>query len=289
MNLEVTDDSLNAITVDRLFASASPLLSLPSKSMVKVTVDLRGVRFIEPYGLGGLMALLETVSRRSKSQPKVLAPEDLAVHGYLSRLGAWEQMRKIARLEEGLVTHSGARGSDSDVLLELTPIRTQEDIDGVLHHLKRIVTSNLGYSTRSVNAILNTLSELCHNVVDHSESAGWAVAQRYFRSNDGTCFVRIGVADTGIGIKASLGKRFKTVTWSHFDAIVNALKKEFSRYPNRGMGLPMVGRIVNEFDGSLHVRSGDCRLSVGRRAQGISGAWFPGTLVGIVLAEHPGA
>lgn len=286
MQLTATTDTLNAISFDQLFASAAPLLNRAAKNIPKVTVDLNAVKFIDPYGVAGLIILLETIRRRSNVKPRLIAPTDVAVWDYLRRLGAVSHLRNTAQID-GVDETLAARERDSDVLLGLTPIRSQADVDEVLSHLTQIVSVNLGYSAPSVNAILNTLSELCHNVLDHSDATGWAVAQRYFRRT-GACFVRISVVDAGIGIKESLGKRFSTASWSHFDAIENALKKNFSRFPNRGMGLHMVGRIVGEFRGTLDIRTGDCRLFVGHQACGIPGAWFPGTQVGLSLSERKG-
>ncbi|MEQ1882144.1 MAG: ATP-binding protein [Burkholderiales bacterium] len=288
MKIVASDGSLNAISLDNLFASIASLHSVGPGTAPQVEVDLGAVQFVEPYGVVGLIILLETIARRSKTKPRVITPRSANVCGYLARLGAWSEVRNLAELDWDSIA-AGATGEDSDVLLELTAIRSQADIDSVLAHLQDILTTNLGYSSKSLSAVLNVFSELCHNVLDHSETVGWVVAQRYYSRGARQRFVRIGVGDTGIGIKASLGKRHKTAAWSHFDAIVNALKKDVSSLPNRGLGLHVVERIINEFDGALDIRTGDCRLYLGKQPKGIAGAWFPGTQVGIVLTERQGA
>jgi sensor histidine kinase regulating citrate/malate metabolism len=80
--------------------------------------------------------------------------------------------------------------------------------------------------------------------------------------------VVVGVADLGIGIRQSLATRYRQAErWSHIQAIVNALQKEYSRHPDRGLGLFMVSQIVGAYQGSLHLRSGDARLYLRHRAR----------------------
>ena len=113
--------------------------------------------------------------------------------------------------------------------------------------------------------------------------------QRY-TSRAGRKFVIIGVADLGIGIRESLGKRFSQAReWPHYRAIANALRKDFSRYPDRGLGLYVISQIVNQYHGSLDIRSGDTSLYVRQRARWVQSCPFPGTQVGISLSEKAGA
>jgi sensor histidine kinase regulating citrate/malate metabolism len=89
--------------------------------------------------------------------------------------------------------------------------------------------------------------------------------------------LQIGVADAGIGIKESLKTRYPSAgRWTHQEAILKALKKDFSRFPKRGLGLYMVQRIVEDFKGHLHLRSGDSRVFFGTTQRGFSVEWFPG-------------
>lgn len=279
---------LNIQGFERLLSSAAPLWSTKPRQVDQVRVDLSHIHFVDPYGVVGLAVLIEAIARRTRRPPMIVLPTNPNVTGYLSRLGAWDLLGEIGEIHSSSPLASHVSGSDSDVLLELSRITSPTDVKKILGNLSTIVANNLGYSKASVTAVMNTLSELCQNIVDHSDTTGWAVAQRYHRRN-GDCFVWIAVADAGIGIKQSLGKRYGTQNWTHFDAIVYALKKNVSRLPNRGLGLHMVKRIVDDFGGSLHVRSGDSRLSVADAADGVAGAWFPGTQVGISLSEQAGA
>lgn len=281
MEIKPVESRLTAISMDGLFEQA-----MRRSNGSRPVVNLQDVDFVDPYSAASLCVLVEYLRSETDETPRILLPKNLNVRGYLRRMKVWEQLDGLADLDGSAGGASGS--SDSDILLELTRIDSKSAIEGATEHLLQIVSANLGYKRKSINAVTNTISELCFNVLDHSETTGWAVAQRYHRAN-GSRFLAIGVADCGIGIKKSLGTRFRTGGWSHFDAIINALKKEFSRFPKRGLGLHMVKKIVFDFGGNLHIRTGDCRLYLAAKPQGISGAVFPGTQVSISLSEHAGA
>jgi signal transduction histidine kinase len=136
-----------------------------------------------------------------------------------------------------------------------------------------------------VSAFATVVAEVCTNIFDHSGDSGVVAAQRYTRKQDKRKYVIIAVADIGIGIRASLAKRFRDATrWTHLQSIVNALQKEYSSRPERGLGLFMVSKIVGKHDGSLHIRSGDARLYLRHRARGIPVGDFPGTQLSISLS-----
>jgi anti-sigma regulatory factor (Ser/Thr protein kinase) len=286
IEIRPADTQLNAISMDGLFSATADALANAGAKPRNATLDLGAVEFFDPYAVVSLSVLVEFLAAQIKEEPSILLPRNLNVRSYLRRLRALEKWQKVAILDGDCTSDSG--GSQSDVLLELSRIDSKRAIVKATEQLLEIVSANLGYKRKSINAVTNTISELCFNVLDHSEGAGWAVAQRYRRSN-GSRFLWIGVADGGVGIKKSLGSRYDTSKWSHFDAIENALKKNFSRFTERGLGLHMVKRIVFDFGGSLHIRTGDYRLYLAARPRGIQGAWFPGTQVGISLSEQSGA
>jgi hypothetical protein len=190
---------------------------------------------------------------------------------------------------EGTGGGRGARGP-SDVLLELTPIEHQADVEQVLRtvlgRIRRILERELGYGERDVTAFCTVLSEACTNICDHSADSGVVAAQRY-TPRGGPRYVIVGVADLGIGIRQSLATRYRhAARWSHIQAIVNALRKEYSRHPDRGLELFMVAKIVGAYRGSLHLRSGDPRLYLHHRARRLAAGPFPGTQLSISLAAR---
>ncbi len=284
--LRVGVPNLTAVTMDPVFAQAAALVEGSTAGGAgELRFSLEEVRFIDPYGLVGLWCVLRCLRRRYPAVAVIL-PTDPELQGYLRRMNFRTLAVPVA------VPEGTGRGRDSsvasDVLLELTPIEKHADVEqvvrSILGRVRRILESELGYGERDVTAFCTVLSEACTNICDHSEDIGVVAAQRYTQ-RAGTRYVVVGVADLGIGIRQSLATRYRHAErWSHIQAIVNALHKEYSRHPDRGLGLFMVSKIVGAYRGSLHIRSGDARLYLRHRAQRLAAAPFPGTQLAISLS-----
>jgi anti-sigma regulatory factor (Ser/Thr protein kinase) len=245
--------------------------------------------FIDPYGMVCLCQFCRHLGNRFKYAGIVL-PDRLDVQAYMARMGFFGHVGGHVSLHNQQVTSDGGRlPASSEVLLELTSVKRQEDVVEVtrviLDRMKVILREQLHYSNGDINKFATVLGEVCHNIHDHSEDEGVVCVQRY-TSRDGRKYVVIGVADLGIGIRASLAKRFPDANgWPHHVAIASALRKDFSRYPDRGLGLYIISQIVGQYRGSLDIRSGDTRLSVKQRAGWVQSCPFPGTQVSIRLSQ----
>jgi anti-sigma regulatory factor (Ser/Thr protein kinase) len=283
--LRVGVPNLTAVTMDTVFAGAAALVEGPALGGAEeLRLSLEEVKFIDPYGLVGLWCVLRYLKRQHPAVV-VIPPTDSDLRGYLRRMNFPAETSVIAALDE----HGGEGGPSrsSDVLLELTPIAHQADVEQVIRRIvgrvRRILERELGYGERDVTAFGTVLAEACTNIVDHSADRGVVAAQRYTQRG-GTGYVVVGVADLGIGIRQSLASRYPQAgRWSHSQAIVNALQKEYSRHPDRGLGLFMVSKIVGAYRGSLHLRSGDARLYLRHRARRLTVGSFPGTQLAISL------
>lgn len=281
--------NLTAFTMDAIFAQSTSLLDTQTgKGRGGVRVVLEDVKFIDPYGLVGLWGVLRYLKRRFRTV-HVVPPVERDLQAYLRRMNFPAIVSEVAELEDELSGRTTS-GAPSDVLLEITPIAEQADVEqvtrNVLGRIRRILGSELGYGERDITAFCTVVSEACTNIFDHSEDVGVVAAQRYTQRG-GTKYVIVGVADLGIGIRQSLATRYREAeTWSHLQAIINALQKEYSRHPERGLGLFMVSKIVGEYRGSLHIRSGDARLYLRHRARGIAAGPFPGTQLAISLSAR---
>ncbi len=53
------------------------------------------------------------------------------------------------------------------------------------------------------------LSEVCQNIIEHSENKGFVGIQKYRFQNLNKNVVKIAVMDVGIGFRKSLSSRFK--------------------------------------------------------------------------------
>ena len=134
------------------------------------------------------------------------------------------------------------------------------------------------------------LSEVCQNIIEHSETKGFVGIQKYHFESMNKNVVKIAVMDTGIGFKMSLSERFSLK--DDLEAIEKALLHGASRYAEkgRGHGLAAVRRFVNQWNGKLSIRSGTAKLSIlpawawGKEKE-FNLAYFPGSQVNILLPE----
>lgn len=267
--------------------------SVKNASKSEVTLDIQEVQFVDPCGMVCLWGVCRYLKDRYRKIMVVL-PKSLDLQCYLNRMKLYDMLDPLVAFEnKHYLSASHSMDQSSDVLLELTPIRRQNDIKGVikevLSRVETILAKQLSYDDKYISHITTTLSELCQNIFDHSEDEGVACVQRY-TSRDGTRYVIIGVADYGIGIRESLAKRnLEAINWRHEVAIAKALLKEYSRHPHRGLGLYFVSKIVKEYRGSLNIRSGDAQFYFRSGFRNFETVDFPGTHVGISLSEKEGA
>jgi hypothetical protein len=163
------------------------------------------------------------------------------------------------------------RKPDSERLLELTPIASDEeqnaaDVRAAVDRIHHILVNLVYRDRRPVGQLCTMLSEIAQNVV-HSLDLGFAIVQRY-RENPSAVFslgyrVIISVADLGIGIERSLASNDSCLTravraelTSGSDYILKALELGVtSRRTAGGMGLHQVRSIVNDWEGTLSIRS----------------------------------
>jgi signal transduction histidine kinase len=286
--LRVASSNLSAISMDAVFADAASLAAAQNgkRRREDVRLVLEDAEFIDPYGLVSLWVIVRYLKLHFR-RVRLVLPSENDVQSYLNRMRFPLALDGIATIENKLISSKDA-GRPSDVLLEMTPLEKEGDLIDVtreiLGRIGNILKNTLSYTKKDISAFSNVVTEVCNNIFDHSRDKGIVAAQRYTKK-DGTKYAIIAVADLGIGIRQSLAERYEEASsWSHSEAIVKALQKEYSRRPNRGLGLFMVSKIVGEYRGNLHIRSGDARLYLRYQAHGISCAEFPGTQLAISLS-----
>ncbi len=258
-------------------------------------IDLRDVSFIDPYGMLGLLeigelCLLEDVRKT------VILPQSDEVCKYLERLDFFSHSGRYFTLEHSAqeLSEKYHRSPDTDVLLEITPIAKSDDIHFIVGKVRdraqAILATHLHYDERAINGFIVALSEVCQNIIEHSETKGFVGIQKYRFQNLNKNVVKIAVMDVGIGFRKSLSGRFKLR--GDLDAIDKALLHGASRYADegRGHGLAAVRRFVNQWNGKLSIRSGTAKLSIipswaRGREQERNLAPFPGAQINILLPE----
>jgi hypothetical protein len=236
-----------------------------------LVVDLSSASFIPVEGLVAL-ACAARLWYRWTGQKLMLQRIPTKVHRYFERMDlfarcdTWiDQDHPLDELE------LFDRKPDSERLLELTPIASDEeqnarDVQTAVDRIHHILTHLVHPDARSVGQLCTMLSEIAQNVV-HSSDLGFAIVQRY-RENPSAVAnmgyrVIISVTDLGIGIEGSLGSSQSHLTYaararllSGSDYILKALELGVtSRKTAGGMGLHQVRSIVNEWNGTLSIRS----------------------------------
>lgn len=258
-------------------------------------IDLSDVSFIDPYGM---LALLEIgdLMKEQGLRKKCALPRSGEVLKYLERMDFFKFAAKCF-----LIDHEGPaietkflRSQDTDVLLEITPISKSDDIHYIVGTVKErahtILDRHLHYDERGINGFIVALSEVCQNIIEHSDNKGYVGIQKYYWRNIDKNIVKIAVMDIGKGFKKTLSERFPVR--SDYDAIERGLLHGASRYAEkgRGHGLTAVRRFLSEWRGKLSIRSGTARLSIiphwskGKRKEE-NLAFFPGAQISIVLPE----
>ena len=255
-------------------------------------IDLRAVSFIDPYGMVGLLEIGE-LCMAEDIKKTVLLPRSAEVLRYLERMDFFPPARRCFTLDPMQPPVSGS-GGESDVLLEITPIERAGDIHYIVGRVRdraqAILAAHLKYDERAINGFIVALSEVCQNIIEHSEQKGFVGIQKYRYPSLGKNIVKIAVMDAGIGFRRSLGTRFKLK--GDLDAIEKALLQGASRHEDegRGHGLAAVRRFVTQWNGRLFLRSGTARLSlIPKWARGkereLNLVNFPGSQINIILLE----
>ncbi len=258
-------------------------------------IDLGGISFIDPYGMLALLEIGE-LCMLEDVRKTVILPRSDEVCRYLDRMDFFSHAKRYFALEysSSELPRKNNRSTDSDVLLEITPIERSNDIHFIVGKVRdraqSILAKHLRYDDRAINGFIVALSEVCQNIVEHSDNKGFVGIQKYRFQNLSKNVVKIAVMDVGVGFRKSLSNRFKLR--GDLDAIDKALLHGASRYEDegRGHGLASVRRFVNQWNGKLSIRSGTARLSIlpewarGREQErGLT--FFPGAQINIMLPE----
>ncbi|WP_419163576.1 hypothetical protein [Candidatus Palauibacter sp.] len=265
----------------------------------RLLLDARSVRWVSPYGLIGLLAVGHEARLRTGLPPLIEPPQDAEVRSYINRMHFWPAAAEVFDLK----TLPSRPPSITDALIEVTTIRSHEDVhavvEGVRERAQRILHTRLGYPKPAVIHFSVMLSEVCQNILEHARSIGWVCAQRYrWQRRLGRDVIVLAVMDVGVGFEGSLGAehaRRYGESWSAASALEAAFLRGESRFPEpgRGQGLQAIRRQVIKWNGAIRIRSGDAviaRVPEWDDAEPLRTGLprFPGAQVLIVLPERAG-
>jgi len=238
-----------------------------------LSLHLPEVKFIEPYGMCALVLFLNHLPSQCLPVHMVLpgwpaGPEPAEAHGaavgYLARMQFFPAVQQLLDVAPQDVPEHPGRVLDRHVLLEVSIMRSEDAISGMLHKTGDIL-QNLRYTAPARGHVLEVLSELCSNVLMHSQSDFGAVAaMQTYRDKKGRRFVVMGIGDAGIGVRQSLGANPAMADRLHSDAqaLGVAVQPGASRFAvgGHGGGLPRVLDIARRYGGRVSLRSGSGSL-----------------------------
>jgi anti-sigma regulatory factor (Ser/Thr protein kinase) len=264
----------------------------------RMLLDARHVRWVSPFGILGLLAAGLAWQDRWGERPILQPPENKDVASYLSRIRFFERAHEMFDFEG----HQRRRSvGESDALLEITPIRSHQDVHDVVDLVRdraaAILGNRLGYPPAAVVHFSVILSEVCQNIVEHAEADGWVCAQTYnYKRRLGRQVVIIAVMDVGMGFRGSLAREHAQSfgeRWTDETALEQAFLHGVSRYrdPGRGQGLQGIRRQVSKWDGLFTIRSGTAEIAevpswLKDRAALASGLPdFPGAQIQVVMPQ----
>jgi hypothetical protein len=268
--------------------------SMDAAQGARVLFDATHVRWVDPYGMVGLLVLGETARRRGE-MPLLKLPDSPDVTSYMGRMGFFEHAEAIFELNG--TRSRGRHDGDSDVLLEITAVNSHADVHTVVDLVNRrglsILTSQLNYPMREAFQFSVILSEVCQNIIEHAESGGWVATQTYnWTKKVGRKVVVIAVMDLGIGFRASLAGAHaaRYERWDDAAALEAAFMHGQTRFhdPGRGQGLQQIRKQVGRWGGRISIRSGSARIAdIPEWDEGESMQQglppLPGSQIGIVL------
>lgn len=264
-------------------------------------IDLSDLRFIDPYGLLGLLSIGASAAYRKGQAWGLVLPRSREVISHLETAGARRLLEKHFILDRGGASEDDGKGrrEGEATLLEVTSIREPSDVHRAVSRVKgrtdRLLVGRLGYNLLAADRFTVALAEICQNIVDHSESEGFVAAQ-YYPPARGRGMVRLAVMDVGIGVRRSLASRYASRFedgWDDRKAVRLAFQRWISRFdePGRGLGLKLVAEMVRGWGGRLLLRSGTAAYAIhpgwGSRPRRSGLSPFPGTQINIFLPSAP--
>ena len=258
-------------------------------------IDLKEASFIDPYGMVGILEIGELLKSEGIKKT-IYLPKSEEVLKYLERMDFFKFADSYFNLKppKPKLSEKYLRSSYSDVLLEITPIEKSDDIHFIVGKVKdranAILKRHLNYDERAIHGFIVAISEVCQNIIEHSETKGFVGIQKYHWQNMNKNVVKIAVMDLGIGFKKSLSERFPLK--NDFEAIEKALLHGASRYVDkgRGHGLAAVRRFVKQWNGKISIRSGTAKFSIipkwawGKEKE-TKLVYFSGSQINIMLIE----
>jgi len=203
----------------------------------------------------------------------------------------------------GTQTNPVNRISAGHTYSPLVKLSSQADVDTATGTINNCIRSFANQNS-NIARLYHVVGELHDNVWAHGNSAGFSMAQKWKVPNEHDYYLEFAVADSGLGFLAEL-KAARIQVANHKEAIEWCIKEgnssklvtdEFAQSipsdflgnvpsshtvqyrtdgsNHQGLGLYHLIALVYEFNGELHIFSGNCRLHI---RDGVSTYYYTST------------
>lgn len=232
-------------------------------------LDLNGTAFFDPYGIVALTVFLRslpqsalpvTLSLPEFPLAKGQKPGERGAVSYLTHMGFWEEVGEQLAVARASLPQRPQFSDDKNVLIDLTLMHTRDAV-GVMLRKTGELLQGLGFGPVAKMHVLQVLSELSGNVLDHAQSdiGGVLTSQIYRSKRSGIRYLVMSIGDAGVGVRASLAQNQKLAGRLDSDATALgvAVQRGNSRFASeRGLGLSSVLDVAKRYGGSVAMRSG---------------------------------
>jgi hypothetical protein len=269
--------------LSRLVRELQPLYALVEPTCFRI--DLSRLTFMGPAALALTVATLSDLRNRNvvANGSVIVSPAAAGIATYLKRMDFYKVL--FEDLGESPVPDVHHRKVKQG-LRECEHFIEDAECRKVAKSLSDAVEETVTMDALAAKSLYLCLTELTENVYYHADTplGGFAAAQ----SLKGTRELEIGIADLGVGIRASLAKNpdYTAEATDDLSAIKTAMRPTVTATPTRnsGYGLAFTQFLLELNEGRLMVRSGTGHVQVGeRRIEKVEEYPLPGTLVALRL------
>lgn len=246
---------LDSRSFDELVSEQQPFARRAPK------IDLTGVTFVSPAAIVQTVSACHALARDGR-RPELVVP-DTAVRSYLYRAGLMAAIDGVADVRPQLRlvgdSYQALRGSNP-LLIEVTRLDAAR-LSELLSRIVFVLKEKLKYLQRDAYSAAVAISEVTQNSLDHGGGAPSFLAMQVY-GRGAAQFLQIGVADCGVGLRASLASNPEYASLpSDAQAIRAAVELGTSAYqdPTHGTGLYHLLQIAQENKGSVQIRSGQAK------------------------------
>ncbi len=215
--------------IDPFFNAFNP----SNKDKLEISANKNWI-FVHPVVLSMIAALALTVDPAKISCEKIVAKSG----HYLVRMGLY----KFLQIKHGIHI---SEHDPSGRFIPLAQIKNSQELTRFITEMIPL----LHLEPRQMEPIRYIVSELVRNVLEHAEAKNGAVLSAQYHKKSNT--IRIGIADTGVGIKQTINQSYdarddsEAIKLALMPGITGTTKREGGTELNAGAGLFFIKSIAS--------------------------------------------